>query len=108
MFAEAQKRHPALARVKGSGGFEEWKDEARKALVRVAADGVTDPLAAIIPELAVGESSGVLLDSNSLKAVLEGNLLTARVGSRVRGVTVPWAIDEDGTELVDLRFEVVD
>ena len=30
-----------------------------------------------------------------------------RVGDRVRGVTVPWDTDEDGTEIVDLRFQVV-
>jgi uncharacterized protein len=80
----------------------------------LAAAGVIHALATVHrhhhprPETPFTVATIVLDDGITLKAVLEGNLSTARVGSRVRGVTVPWATDEDGTDLVDLRFEVVD
>jgi len=43
----------------------------------------------------------------TLKGVLTGDTSAAGVGTRVRGVTVPWDTDDDGTEVVDLRFEAV-
>jgi len=49
----------------------------------------------------------VLDDGITVKGVLEGDVSDAKVGSRVQAVTVPWDTDEDGTEVVDLRFEVV-
>ncbi|MGF1599860.1 MAG: Zn-ribbon domain-containing OB-fold protein [Acidimicrobiales bacterium] len=49
----------------------------------------------------------VLDDGVTLKGVLAGDPAAARVGARVQGVTVPWDTDDDGTEVVDLRFEVV-
>ncbi len=49
----------------------------------------------------------IVLDSGvSLKAVLDGDGSGAEVGDRVRGITVPCAVDDDGTEIVDLRFAV--
>ncbi len=48
----------------------------------------------------------VLDDGVSLKGVLTDGP-GAEVGARVRGVTVPAGEDEDGTAIVDLRFEVV-
>ena len=50
----------------------------------------------------------VLDEGISIKAVIEqvgGS--DATVGDRVQGVLVPWETDEDGTEIVDLRFAVV-
>jgi uncharacterized OB-fold protein len=49
----------------------------------------------------------VLDDGITLKGVLEGDVTAARVGSRVRGVVVPWDRADDGSEVVDLRFRVV-
>ena len=49
----------------------------------------------------------VLDDGVTLKGVLTGDPASARVGARVRGVTVPWDTDDDGTEVVDLRFATV-
>lgn len=55
----------------------------------------------------------VLDDGIALKGVLaETGTATgstnAAVGDRVTGVVVPWETDEDGTEVVDLRFQLVD
>lgn len=69
-LSEAAKKLPALSLVRGKGGFSQYKEEARKALVRLSEDGETDPLATIIPELAVGESRGVLVARDALKGVL--------------------------------------
>ena len=49
----------------------------------------------------------VLDDQVTLKGVLVG-ASGATVGARVRGVTVPAGEADDGTPLVDLRFEVVE
>lgn len=50
----------------------------------------------------------IVLDAGiTLKGVLDGDPSTATVGARVRGVIVPWETEDDGTEVVDLRFEVV-
>jgi uncharacterized OB-fold protein len=57
------------------------------------------------PETPFTVATVVLDDGVTLKGVLTGEVDGARVGSRVRGVTVPWDRDEDGTEVVDLRFE---
>ena len=59
------------------------------------------------PETPFTVATIVLDDGITLKGVLEGDVSGAHVGSRVRGVTVPWETDEDGTEVVDLRFEVM-
>ncbi|MCP5028083.1 MAG: hypothetical protein GY929_17545 [Actinomycetia bacterium] len=48
----------------------------------------------------------VLDDQVTVKGMLVDSA-GADVGARVRGVTVPAGEDEDGTLLVDLRFEVV-
>jgi DNA invertase Pin-like site-specific DNA recombinase len=69
-LAEAIHRHPAFASVRGRGGFDEFKKKARKGLVRVAQDGNTDPVLAILQQMLDGESEGVVLDSATLKAVL--------------------------------------
>lgn len=55
---------------RGQEGFADSQDEAQKALIRVSSDGKTDPLLAVLPELLDGESQGVLMDSNTLKATL--------------------------------------
>lgn len=60
------------------------------------------------PETPFTVATVVLDDGVTLKAVLTGDEAAARVGSRVRGVTVPWDNDEDGTAVVDLRFTVDD
>ncbi len=56
------------------------------------------------PETPFTVATIVLDDGITLKAVLEGDIASAEVGARVRGVTVPWEVEEDGTEIVDLRF----
>lgn len=50
----------------------------------------------------------VLDDGPSLKAVLIGDLDGAAVGSAVVGVTETTGTDDSGTELLDLRFSLVD
>jgi uncharacterized protein len=58
----------------------------------------------------------VLDDGVTLKGILEGDPTGVEVGQKVEGVTVPWEpdgdtdgdVDEDGAEVVDLRFRVVD
>lgn len=67
---EAIRRHPALASVTGEGGFAEFSAAARASLIRVAADGQSDPLLAILPELLEGESQGVLVDASTLRGTL--------------------------------------
>lgn len=58
------------------------------------------------PETPFTVATIVLDDGVTLKGVLEGDPTGAEVGQRVEGVTVPWEQDEDGTEVVDLRFRV--
>jgi len=58
------------------------------------------------PETPFTVATVVLDDGITLKGVLTGDLASAGVGSRVEGVTVPWETDEDGTEVVDLRFRI--
>lgn len=60
------------------------------------------------PETPFTVATIVLDDGITLKAVLEGDPAAARVGSRVRGITVPWETDDDGTDVVDLRFALDD
>ena len=49
----------------------------------------------------------IVLDGGiSLKGVLAGGGPAVEVGSRVRAVTIPWETDDDGNEIVDLRFEL--
>ncbi|MGI9595934.1 MAG: Zn-ribbon domain-containing OB-fold protein [Acidimicrobiales bacterium] len=60
------------------------------------------------PETPFTVATIVLDDGISLKAVLDGNGPRASVGDEVRGVLVPWDTDDDGTEVVDLRFRVVE
>ncbi len=50
----------------------------------------------------------VLDDGVTLKAVLEGDATQTGVGARVHGVVVGWDQDDDGTEIVDLRFSIDD
>lgn len=58
------------------------------------------------PETPFTVATVVLDDGITLKGVLEGDPAAATVGTRVRGVTVPWETADDGAEVVDLRFEV--
>ena len=60
------------------------------------------------PETPFTVATIVLDDGIALKAVLTGDVSAAAIGSRVRGVAVPWETADDGTEVVDLRFEVAD
>lgn len=69
-LSEALRRHPAFASVRGRGGFPEFAAKARRGLVRVAPDGNTDPVLAILQQMLDGESEGVVLDSATLKGVL--------------------------------------
>ncbi|HYH66076.1 MAG TPA: recombinase family protein [Urbifossiella sp.] len=69
-LAEAVRRHPAFASVRGQGGFDEFKQKARRELVRIAPDGNPDPVLAILQQLLNEESEGVVLDSATLKGVL--------------------------------------
>jgi DNA invertase Pin-like site-specific DNA recombinase len=88
---EAQRRHPALRRIKGQGGWDEFKEKARTALVRLSRDGDSDPLKAILPELLDGESDGVLLDLASLRGALQ------RLGCQV---SLYWRPNPDKTDKV--------
>lgn len=60
------------------------------------------------PETPFSVATIVLDDGIALKAVLTGDLAPARVGARVRAVTVPWDTDQDGAHVLDLRFEVTE
>lgn len=60
------------------------------------------------PETPFTVATIVLDDGIALKAILDGDVSGARVGARVTGVIVPWETHEDGTDIVDLRFRVVD
>ncbi len=98
-LTEATKTLPALALVQGNGGFQEYWTAARKALVRLSADGETDPLATIIPFLAVGETHGsVLVSRDALKGVLrrlgcEVSLWWREV-EQVRRNEAKWVLDK--------------
>lgn len=62
------------------------------------------------PETPFTVATIVLDDGVTLKAVLTGDR-PAAVGDRVEGMTVAGEVDEDdedGTEVVDLRFRVID
>ncbi len=57
------------------------------------------------PETPFSVATIVLDEGISIKAVIEPTEgRTVIVGDRVGGVIVPWETDEDGTEVVDLRF----
>jgi uncharacterized OB-fold protein len=56
------------------------------------------------PETPFTVATIVLDDGITLKGVLEGDPSGATVGTRVNGVVVAWGRDDDGTEVVDLRF----
>lgn len=58
------------------------------------------------PETPFTVATIVLDDGITLKGILDGDLSAANVGARVRGVTVPWETDDDGNDIVDLRFVV--
>lgn len=69
-LSEAARRHPALARLRGRGGWSEFEREARKQLVRLHPDGDTDPLRTILPQLLDGESVGEVVDGPTLRGIL--------------------------------------
>lgn len=58
------------------------------------------------PETPFTVASIVLDDGVTLKGLLSGDLSEARIGARVHGVPERWETADDGTEIVDLRFEV--
>ncbi len=80
------------------------------ARTELAATGVIHAVATVHrhhhprPETPFTVATIVLDDGVTLKGVLTGDTSAAGVGTRVRGVTVPWDTDDDGTEVVDLRF----
>ena len=80
--------------------------------VELAAVGTVRALATVHrhhhprPETPFTVVTVVLDDQVTLKGVLADGDPVA-IGSRVEGVTVPWATDDDGTEVVDLRFRVL-
>lgn len=84
----------------------------RLAEVELAPRGVISSLATVHrhhrpePEVPFTVATIVLDDGVALKGVLTGDE-PAVVGGRVEGVTVPWSTDDDGTEVVDLRFRAV-
>ena len=58
------------------------------------------------PETPFTVATIVLDDGVTLKAVLTGRG-EPEIGAAVEGTTVAWETDEDGTEVVDLRFRLV-
>ncbi len=60
------------------------------------------------PETPFTVATIVLDDGPVLKGRLDGDISEARVGARVVGVLVPWETDEEGTEVVDLAFRLVE
>jgi len=85
----------------------------RLTTTELAATGVIHAVATVHrhhhprPETPFTVATIVLDDGVTLKGVLTGDTSAAAVGARVRGVAVPWDTDDDGTEVVDLRFETV-
>ena len=84
----------------------------RFAPTELAATGVIHAVATVHrhhhprPQTPFTVATVVLDDGVTLKGVLTGDTAAAGVGSRVQGVTVPWDTDDDGTEVVDLRFRL--
>ena len=79
----------------------------RLASFDVAAIGTVNAVATVHrhhhprPETPFTVATIVLDDGITLKAVLDGH---AAIGARVCGVLVPWDVDTDGVDVVDLRF----
>lgn len=88
--------------------------------IELAATGVIHAVATVHrhhhprPQTPFTVATIVLDDGITLKGVLaddpdadrETGSEVAAVGTRVRGTLVPWDTDEDGTEVVDLRFQI--
>ncbi len=60
------------------------------------------------PETPFTVATIVLDDEVTLKGVLDGDGSQATIGQRVEGVLVPFETSEDGAQILDLRFRLLD
>ena len=89
----------------------EYKNEVRRKLIRVVEDGDPDPLRVILPAMLEGETSGRLVDVESLRGVLQRlgcsvTLWWKLNPSRRSGRDYRWVLDR-GQLKVDFRWSEV-